>query len=104
MDSQILSLYAKGMSTRDIVDAFKEMYGAEVSPTLISKVTDAVLDQVIQWRTRPLDEIYPIVYLDGIIIKVRQDKQVIRKTMYIALGINLEGRKECLGACRTYHV
>lgn len=97
MDSQILSLYAKGMSTRDIVDAFKEMYGAEVSPTLISKVTDAVLDQVIQWRTRPLDEIYPIVYLDGIVIKVRQDKQVIRKTMYIALGINLEGRKECLG-------
>ncbi len=97
MDSQILSLYAKGMSTRDIVDAFKEMYGAEVSPTLISKVTDAVLDQVIQCRTRPLDEIYPIVYLDGIVIKVRQDKQVIRKTMYIALGINLEGRKECLG-------
>ncbi len=97
MDSQILSLYAKGMSTRDIVDAFKEMYGAEVSPTLISKVTDAVLDQVIQWRTRPLDEIYPIVYLDAIVIKVRQDKQVIRKTMYIALGINLEGRKECLG-------
>ncbi len=85
------------MSTRDIVNAFKEMYGAEVSPTLISKVTDAVLDQVIQWRTRPLDEIYPIVYLDGIVIKVRQDKQVIRKTMYIALGINLEGRKECLG-------
>ncbi len=85
------------MSTRDIVDAFKEIYGAEVSPTLISKVTDAVLDQVIQWRTRPLDENYPIVYLDGIVIKVRQDKQVIRKTMYIALGINLEGRKECLG-------
>ncbi len=89
--------YAKGMSTRDIVDAFKEIYGAEVSPTLISKVTDAVLDQVIQWRTRPLDEIYPIVYLDGIVIKVRQDKQVIRNTMSIALGINLEGRKICLG-------
>ena len=97
MDDQILSLYAKGMSTRDIVDTFKEMYGADVSPTLISKVTDAVTEKVIQWRSRPLDEIYPIVYLDGIVIKVRQDKQVIRKTMYIALGINLEGRKECLG-------
>lgn len=97
MDDQILSLYAKGMSTRDIVDTFKEMYGAEVSPTLISKVTDSVLEKVIQWRSRPLDDIYPILYLDGIVIKVRQDKQVIRKTMYIALGINLEGRKECLG-------
>lgn len=97
MDDQILSLYAKGMSTRDIVDTFKEMYGADVSPTLISKVTDAVTEKVIQWRSRPLDEVYPIIYLDGIVIKVRQDKQVIRKTMYIALGINLEGRKECLG-------
>jgi len=97
MDDQILSLYAKGMSTRDIVDTFKEMYGADVSPTLISKVTDAVLENVVEWRSRPLDEVYPIVYLDGIVIKVRQDKQVIRKTMYIALGINLDGRKECLG-------
>jgi transposase-like protein len=97
MDDQILSLYAKGMSTRDIVDTFKEMYGADVSPTLISKVTESVLEKTIQWRTRPLDEIYPIVYLDGIVVKVRQDKQVIKKTMYIALGINLEGHKECLG-------
>lgn len=97
MDDQILSFYAKGMSTRDIVDTFKEMYGADVSPTLISKVTDAVTEKVIQWRSRPLDEVYPVVYLDGIVIKVRQDKQVIRKTMYIALGINLEGRKEYLG-------
>lgn len=97
MDDQILSLYAKGMSTRDITEAFKEMYGAEVSPTLISKVTESVLEKVIQWRERPLDEIYPILYLDGIVLKVRQDKQVLRKTMYVALGINLEGRKECLG-------
>lgn len=97
MDSQILALYAKGMSTRDIVDTFKEMYGADISATLVSKVTESVLEKVIQWRSRPLDEVYPILYLDGIVIKVRQDKQVIRKTMYIALGINLEGQKECLG-------
>lgn len=97
MDDQILSLYAKGMSTRDIVDTFQEMYGADISPTIVSKVTESVLEKVVQWRSRPLDDVYPILYLDGIVIKVRQDKQVIRKTMYIALGINLEGQKECLG-------
>lgn len=97
MDDQILALYAKGMSTRDISNSFKEMYGADISATLVSKVTESVLEKVIQWRSRPLDEVYPILYLDGIVIKVRQDKQVIRKTMYIALGINMDGQKECLG-------
>lgn len=97
MDEQILALYSKGMSTRDIANSFKEMYGADISATLVSKVTESVLEKVIQWRSRPLDEVYPIVYMDGIVIKVRQDKQVIRKTMYIALGINMDGQKECLG-------
>ncbi len=96
-DDQILALYAKGMSTRDIVSAFKEMYGAEVSPTLISKVTEAVLEQVHEWQSRSLDSVYPIVYLDGLVVKVRQDKQVVNKTIYLALGINLEGEKELLG-------
>ncbi len=96
-DSQILSLYAKGMSTRDIVSTFKEMYDADISATLVSNVTQAVIAQATEWRNRPLDEVYPIVYLDGIVIKVRQDKQIIKKTMYIALGVNLEGKKECLG-------
>ncbi len=97
MDDQILSLYAKGMSTRDIVDAFREMYGAEVSATLISKVTDRVLDAVIEWQSRPLDPVYPIVYLDCIVRKVRHHKRVINKSMYLALGINMEGQKELLG-------
>ena len=97
MDDQILSLYAKGMSTRDIVGAFKEMYGADVSAGLISKVTNAVLDEVIEWQHRPLDAVYPIVYLDCIVIKVRQDKRVINKSFYLALGVNLEGHKELLG-------
>lgn len=97
MDGQILALYAKGLSNRDIVDAFKEMYGAEVSAGLISKVTDAVIDQVIEWQARPLDAVYPIVYLDCIVLKVRENKRVINKSMYIALGINLEGQKELLG-------
>lgn len=96
-DDQILSLYAKGMSTRDIVASFKEMYGAEVSPTLISKVTESVIDRVTEWQNRPLDAVYPIVYLDCIVVKVRQNKRVINKSIYLALGVNLDGNKEVLG-------
>ena len=97
MDDQILSLYAKGMSTRDIVAAFEEMYGAEVSAGLISKVTNSVLEQVVEWQNRPLDAVYPIVYLDCIVLKIRQDNRVINKAIYLALGVNLEGHKELLG-------
>lgn len=96
-DDQILALYAKGMSTRDIVATFKEMYGADVSASLISKVTDAVLERVLEWQSRPLDDLYPIVYLDCIVLKIRQDKRVINKAVYLALGINLQGQKELLG-------
>jgi putative transposase len=97
MDDKIHCLYAKGMSTREIVASFKEMYDADVSPALISKVTNAVIEQVIEWQSRPLDAVYPIVYLDCIVVKVRQDKQVINKSIYLALGVNLEGHKELLG-------
>lgn len=97
MDDKILSLYAKGMTTREIVSLFKEMYDADVSPTLISKVTNAVIERVIEWQSRPLESIYPIVYLDCIVVKIRQDKQVINKAIYLALGVNLEGYKELLG-------
>lgn len=97
MDEKILCLYAKGMTTREIVATFKEMYDAEVSPALISKVTDAVLEQVIAWQSRPLEAIYPIVYLDCIVVKVRQDQQVINKSIYLALGVNMAGGKELLG-------
>ena len=96
-DDQILSLYAKGMSTRDIVATFKEMYGADVSATLISKVTESVIDRVIQWQNRPIDAVYPIVYLDCIVVKIRQNKRVINKSIYLALGVNLDGTKEVLG-------
>jgi transposase-like protein len=106
MDDQILALYAKGMSTRDIVDLFKEMYDADVSATLISKVTDRVLDTVIEWQSRPLGAVYPIFYLDCIVLKIRQNKRVINKSMYLALGINMEGQKELLGLTRhdQHHV
>ncbi len=97
MDNQILSLYAKGMTTREIAAAFKEMYDADVSPALVSKVTDAVMEQVVEWQNRPLDAIYPIVYLDCIVLKVRQDSRVINKSVFLALGINIEGQKELLG-------
>ena len=97
MDEQILSLYAKGMSTRDISVAFKEMYGAEVSAGLVSKVTNTVMEKVVEWQSHPLEPVYPVVYLDCIVVKIRQDKRVINKSIYLALGINLDGHKELLG-------
>ncbi len=97
MHDKILFLYAQGMTIREIVTTFKEMYGADVSATLISKVTDAVIEQVVEWQSHPLDAIQPIVYLDRIVVKIRQDKKVINKAIYLALGVNLEGHKELLG-------
>jgi len=97
MDDKILYLYAKGMTTREIVDTFKEMYDADISPTLISRVTNAVIEQVTEWQARPLDSVYPIVYLDCLVVKIRQDKHVINKAVYLALGVNIEGHKELLG-------
>ena len=97
MDDKIIFLYAQGMSTREIVITFKEMYGADVSASLISKVTNAVIDQVVEWQSRPLDSIYPIVYLDCIVVKIRQDKRVINKAVYLALSVNMDGHKELLG-------
>jgi putative transposase len=97
MDDQILNLYAKGMSTRDIVDAFEEMYGAEISAGLVSQVTNNVMEQVVEWQNRPLDAVYPIVYMDCFVLKIRQDKRVINKAIYLVLGVNVEGHKELLG-------
>ena len=96
-DDKILSLYARGMSVREIQAHLEEMYGAEVSPTLISSVTDAVMDEVRTWQSRPLDALYPIVYLDCIHVKVRDNGTVRTKAVYLALGVNLAGEKELLG-------
>ena len=97
MDDKILSLYAKGMTTREIVATSKEMYDADISPSLISRVTDSVMERVVEWQSRPLDPIYAIVYLDCIMLKIRHNKQVINKAMYLALDVNLDGQKELLG-------
>jgi transposase-like protein len=96
-DDQILALYARGMTTRDIAATFQEMYGAEVSHSLISKVTEAVLDEVHTWQNRPLDSVYPVLYLDCITVKVHHDKRVTVKSIYLALGLNIDGQKELLG-------
>jgi putative transposase len=96
-DDKILSLYARGMTVREIQGHLAEMYGTEVSPTLISSVTDAVIEDAKAWQSRPLDVVYPIVYLDCIHIKVRDAGTVRTKAIYLALGLNLSGEKELLG-------
>jgi putative transposase len=96
-DDKIISMYARGMTTRDIQGHLQEIYGVEVSPDLISTVTDAVINDVKDWQSRPLDEIYPIMYLDATIVKVRSEGRVINKSAYLAIGINLEGIKDVLG-------
>jgi transposase-like protein len=97
VQDKVMHFYTKGLSTREIADTLKDLYDADVSPSLISNITDAVIDKVIEWQSRPLDAIYPIVYLDCIVLKIRQDKRVINKSVYLALGVNLEGQKELLG-------
>lgn len=96
-DDKILSLYARGMTVREIQQHLTEMYGTEVSPSLISTVTDGVMDEVKQWQSRPLDAVYPVVYLDCIHAKVRDAGSVRAKAIYLAIGINMEGHKEILG-------
>jgi len=96
-DDRILSMYARGMTVREIQSHLEELYKVEVSPGLISSVTEAVIDEAREWQNRPLDEIYPIVYLDALQLKIRDSGQVKNKAIYLVIGINLEGRKEVLG-------
>ena len=97
MDDRILSLYARGMTTREIAAHLQEMFGAEVSPTLISTITDTVADEVRAWQARPLEPLYPILYLDCLMVKSREAGTVANRAIYLAMGVNTEGRKEVLG-------
>ena len=97
IEQKILAMYSKGMSQRDIEDNLREIYGAEVSQALISKITDKILPQVNEWQNRPLESVYPIIYFDGIIFKSRKDNQIINKCIYSLLGVDMEGHKEILG-------
>lgn len=97
LDNKIISLYSRGMTTRDIQDQLLDLYGTNISATLISNVTNEVIDEVRIWQSRPLDKIYPIVFLDALVIKIQQDRKVITKAFYLALGVNMDGQKELLG-------
>src|SRR5512139_524947 len=96
-DEKVLALYARGLSTRDIQGHLEELYGVEVSPTLISNVTEAVWEEVQAWQSRPLESVYPILYFDALFVKSRQEGPVKNKAVYLALGVDLQGEKELLG-------
>ena len=96
-NENIVHLYARGMSTRDIRRELGRMYGVEVSPALVSRVTDGILDELSEWQNRPLDAVYPIVYIDALVVKVRTDGTVINRAAYLAVGVDVEGRKHVLG-------
>jgi len=96
-DDKVIALYARGLSTRQIQGQLEELYGVEVSPTLISNVTNAVMEDVRAWQSRPLSTVYPILYFDAMFVKSRQEGPVRNKAVYLALGINIEGEKELLG-------
>ncbi len=96
-DDEIVSMYARGMSTREIQGHLRELYGIEVSPDLVSAVTDAVLDEVAEWQSRPLEPLYPLVFLDALRVKVREEGTVRNKAVYVALGVRPDGTKEVLG-------
>ena len=97
LENVIISFYAKGMSVSDIEEQIREMYDFEVSTSTISRITSAVASEMVSWQNRPLDDLYLIVWMDGIVFKVRENSKVINKTIYLAMGLNREGRKEVLG-------
>jgi len=96
-DDKILSLYARGMTTRDIQRHLEELYGVDVSPDLISRVTDAVLDELNEWQSRPLESVYPIVYIDALVVKIRDQGKVENKAVHIAVGVDEDGTRDVLG-------
>ena len=96
-DDKILALYSRGMSVRDVQAHLREIYGVEVSHGLISQVTDAVMDDAREWQQRPLDDVYPLLFLDAFVVKIREGGSVQRKACYLALGVAMDGQREVLG-------
>ena len=97
IEQKIFAMYAKGMSQRDIEDTVREIYGADIPQTMISKITDKILPEVNEWQYRPLESVYPVIYFDGIVFNSRQDGKIINKCVYSVLGVDMEGRKDILG-------
>jgi len=97
LEDKIIAMYAKGMSTRDIEDHMRDIYGIDVSSAMVSKVTDKILPMIAGWQSRPLERVYPVVFLDAIHFKVRKENRIVNKAAYSVLGINMAGQKEVLG-------
>jgi len=103
LDESILSLYSRGLSTRQIEEHLAEVYGNTVSPSLISQITEAILPELLAWQTRPLDSLYPILYLDALMLNVRDGGILTKRALYLAFAVNLEGKKELLGMWLGHH-
>ena len=97
LENRVLAMYSKGMTTRDIEDHLRDIYGVEASASMISRITDKIMPAVTEWQNRPLEGVYPIVFLDGIVFKVRKESRVVNKCLYSVLAINMEGHKDILG-------
>ena len=97
LEAQIISMYAKGMTVRDIVSHVQALYGIELSPASVSNITDKIMEEAREWYSRTLDGFYPVVFLDAVHYKVREEGRIVTKASYVALGINAEGRKDILG-------
>jgi len=97
IETRVLAMYSKGMSTRDIEDHLLDIYGVEASPSLISRITDKIMPEMNEWQSRPLSEVYPVVFFDGINFKVKKDGKVINKCVYSVLGVDMDGKKDILG-------
>ena len=103
IEEKILSMYAKGMTTSDVEAHIRDIYGLEVSDTTISRITDKILPIAREWQNRPLESVYAVVFMDAIHYHVRSEGQIVKKAVYIAIGINLDGRKDVLGLCSPRH-
>ena len=97
IEARVMAMYAKGMSTRDIEDHLRDIYGVEASASLISRITDKIMPEVAEWQSRPLSEVYPVVFFDGIFFKVKKDGKVVNRCVYTVLGVDMDGRKDILG-------
>ena len=100
IEDKIISLYGRGLTTREINEQIQDLYGIEVSATMVSNITDQIIPEIKEWQERPLDEVYPFVFIDAVHFNVREDNRIVKKAAYIVLGINCEGFKEVLGSIK----
>jgi len=97
IEEKVISLYARGMSTGDIHDQIKDLYGVEISAEMVSKITERIVPEIREWQNRPLDPVYPFIFMDAIHYKIREDNHILNRAAYVVLGVNLDGNKDILG-------